>query len=133
MASARIDTTPLDPACERYVSLATYRRNGAEVCTPVWIAMAQDRCYVFSAGDAGKVKRIRATPRVRLAACDFGGKVHGAWIDGEARVVTDPATVAVALRALRRKYGLQMYIADFFATLSGRMRKRAYLDISLRR
>jgi hypothetical protein len=25
-----------------------------------------ERYYVFSAGDAGKVKRIRATPRVRL-------------------------------------------------------------------
>jgi uncharacterized protein len=59
------------PAAEKYVSLATYRRNGVEVKTPVWIAKVAGRYYVFSAGDAGKVKRIRATPRVRLAPCDW--------------------------------------------------------------
>src|SRR5262245_32779271 len=64
-----------DPAVERYVNLATYRRNGAEVRTPVWIAGEGDRYYVFSAGEAGKVKRIRVTPRVRLAACDMRGEL----------------------------------------------------------
>jgi hypothetical protein len=62
-----------DPATEKYVSLATYRQNGVEVNTPVWIAKVAGRYYVFSAGDAGKVKRIGATSRVRLAACDFRG------------------------------------------------------------
>jgi hypothetical protein len=62
-----------DPATERYVSLATHRRNRIEVKTPVWIAEVARRYYVFSAGDAGKVKRIRATPRVRIAACDVRG------------------------------------------------------------
>jgi PPOX class probable F420-dependent enzyme len=61
-----MNSPPFDPAAEKYVSLATYRRNGVEVKTPVWIARVGERYYVFSAGDAGKVKRIRATPRVRL-------------------------------------------------------------------
>jgi uncharacterized protein len=61
-------SSSFDPAKAKYVSLATYRRNGVEVRTPVWIARAADRYYIFSAGDAGKVKRIRATPRVRMAA-----------------------------------------------------------------
>ena len=69
-----------DPSAEKYVSLATYRRNGVEVKTPVWIAELSRRYYVFSAGDAGKIKRIRATPRVRLAAGDVRGKVRSAWI-----------------------------------------------------
>lgn len=123
---------PFDPATEPYVSLATYRRNGADVKTPVWIAPAGDRYYVFSAGDAGKVKRIRVTPRVRLAACDVRGNVKSAWIEGEARVVSEPAAVAIALQALRVKYGLQMRFTDFFAKLSGRFRKRAYIEIVLR-
>ena len=92
---------------------------------------AGDRYYVFSVGDAGKVKRIRVTPRVRLAACDVRGNVKSAWVDGEARVVSDPAVVAVALQALRVKYGLQMRFTDFFAKLSGRFRKRAYIEIVL--
>jgi hypothetical protein len=44
-----------EPATEKYVNLATYRRNGVEVKTPVWIAELAGRYYVFSAGDAGKI------------------------------------------------------------------------------
>ena len=126
------DARPFDPAGEPYVSLATFRRNGIEVRTPVWIAEAQGRYYVFSAGDAGKVKRIRVTPRVRLAACDLRGNIKSDWIDGDARVVSEPSVVAAALQALRTKYGLQMRFTDFFAKLSGRFGKRAYLEITLK-
>ena len=125
------DARPFDPANERYVSLATYRRNGVEVKTPVWIAAMANRYYAFSTGDAGKVKRIRVTPRVRLAACDLRGNVQSAWINGEARIVSDPAVITTALQALRTKYGLQMRLTDFFARLSGRFGRRAYLEITL--
>ena len=37
----------------RYASVATYRRNGAEVATPVWFAAHDGRLYVFTAGDSG--------------------------------------------------------------------------------
>ena len=120
-----------NPATEPYVSLATYRRNGTEVCTPVWIAGDANRYYVFSAGEAGKVKRIRATRRVRLAACDVRGNLKSDWIEGEGRIVDDPAGIDAARRALRRKYGFQMRFTDFFAKLSGRLRKRAYIEITL--
>jgi uncharacterized protein len=126
------DARPFDPANEPYVSLATFRRNGMEVKTPVWIAENQGRYYVFSAGDAGKVKRIRATSRVRLAACDLRGNVSSEWIEGDARIVSEPSVLAAALQALRTKYGLQMRFTDFFAKLSGRFGKRAYLEITLK-
>jgi uncharacterized protein len=127
MSAAR----PFDPGSERYVNLATFRRNGAEVRTPVWIAAAGNRYYVFSAGDAGKIKRIRVTPRVRLAACDLRGEVKSNWIDGDARIVSESTVIATALQALRNKYGLQMRSTDFFAKLTGRFRKRAYIEITL--
>ncbi len=120
-----------EPATERYVNLATYRRNGVEVRTPVWIAEVTGRYYVFSAGDAGKVKRIRTTPRVRLAACDARGKVQSAWIEGRARLVSEAALVVEVRKALRRKYGLVMILTDGMATLTGRMRRRAYIEIEL--
>ena len=41
----------------RYISVATFRRSGAEVKTPVWFAGAGDWIHVFTAGDSGKVKR----------------------------------------------------------------------------
>ena len=118
-----------DPGAEKYVSLATYRRNGVEVKTPVWIAKMAGRYYVFSAGDAGKVKRIRATPRVRLAPCDVRGDVRGPWIEAHARIVVDPTLIAEVRRALRRKYGLLMGLTDVMATMTGRIRRRAYIEI----
>lgn len=120
-----------DPATEKYVSLATYRRNGIEVKTPVWIAEVARRYYVFSAADAGKVKRIRVTPRVQVAACDIRGNVRSAWIEGRARVLDDRALVTQARKALRTKYGLVMALTDLLATMTGRIHRRAYIEIEL--
>ena len=64
-------------ANERYLSLATFRKSGVAVETAVWFAHAEDRLWVFSAGDAGKVKRLRTSSRSRVAACDARGRVHG--------------------------------------------------------
>lgn len=50
---------------ERYVSLATFRRDGRAVPTPVWVAEHAGRLYVFTEGTAGKVKRLRNDPRDR--------------------------------------------------------------------
>lgn len=125
-------TAPLfDPGAEKYVSLATYRRNGVEVKTPVWIAELAGRYYVFSAGDAGKVKRIRATPRVQLAACDSRGNVRGAWIEGRAAIISDPVLITEVRAALRDKYGLVMRLLDAIATITGRVHRRAYIEIEL--
>ncbi len=121
----------IDPERESYVSLATFRRNGKEVPTPVWFAEDGGRLYVFSEGDAGKVKRIRATRRVRLAACNFRGRVQGDWIDGTARIVTESELVERAYAALLSKYGWQMRLANFLSRLAGRFDKRAIIEIEL--
>lgn len=117
-------------ATARYVSLATRRRDGRLVETPVWMATTGDGVgWVFTAGDAGKVKRLRNFPAVRLAACDFRGSVRGDWIDATARVVTDPARIAEAYGALRAKYGIAMRIADILSRLAGRYPQRAMIEI----
>ncbi len=120
-----------DPTPARYVSLVTFRRNGDAVATPVWIAAAGDRFYVFSEGRAGKIKRLRRNPAVRVAACDFKGRVTGAWREGHGRIVDDRDVVARAYRALRAKYGWQMRLGDFFSKLSGRYDRRAMIEIAL--
>jgi PPOX class probable F420-dependent enzyme len=122
---------PFDPARERYVSLATFRRDGREVRTPVWIAESDGSYFVFSEGDAGKVKRIRATRRIRLAACDVRGRVRSEWIDGSGRVVKEPARIERAYAALRAKYGWQMRAADWLSRLTGRYDRRAVLELTL--
>jgi PPOX class probable F420-dependent enzyme len=120
-----------DPAGDRYVCLATFRRDGREVRTPVWIAGEGRRCWVFSEARAGKVKRIRANGRARIAACDYRGRVLGGWLDARARILRDPAEIAEAYAALRRKYGWQMRAADRLAKLAGRYDRRALLELEL--
>jgi PPOX class probable F420-dependent enzyme len=115
----------------QYFSLATFRKNGKEVATPVWFAPAGNAFYVFSAGNAGKVKRIRAGSRARVAPCDGRGKILGDWQDAVARLVTDSAEISLAYGALRKKYGFLMAVTDFFAKLNGRYNRRQLIAVSL--
>jgi uncharacterized protein len=52
---------------QRYLSLSTLRRSGAEVKTPVWFAALDGKLCVFTAGASGKVKRLRHSRRARIA------------------------------------------------------------------
>ena len=120
-----------DPDRHRYISLSTFRRNGAEVATSVWFAASGGKLYVFTMGDAGKVKRLRHTPRARVAPSDGRGRVEGAWQPATARLITEPAAVERAHAALRAKYGWQAWVADFFSGLTGRSRRRAWIEIDV--
>lgn len=113
----------------RYLNLATFRRNGTPVETPVWFAEYEGIYYAFSAGDAGKVKRLRNSPRVMVAPCDVRGKPDGEWIEGSAWIVNDVSDRNAAFRALREKYGWQMRMLDVGAALAGRIGKRAVIAI----
>ena len=127
----------MDPASlatldrQRYLSLATFRRNGRAIETPVWFALREGRLYVFTDGTSGKVKRLRANPRIRIAPCDVRGKLKGDWGEGKGRIVDEPAAVEAAYAVLRRKYGLQMRVIDFFSGLAGRISRRAILELEL--
>lgn len=116
---------------ETYVSLATFRRSGAEVRTPVWIAPDGHRLVVYTNARSGKVKRLRNDGRVRLAPCDARGRLRGegGWVDARARVLEEPAERDRALEALFRKYPLQMRAARLLARLTGRWPQRAAIAI----
>ena len=115
----------------RYLSLATFRRSGAEVATPVWFAAAGGKLYVFTAGESGKVKRLRHSSRARVTPSDARGHVRGEWREASARIVTEPRSIERAHAALRSKYGWQMRLADLLSRLTGRINRRAWLEIEL--
>jgi hypothetical protein len=112
-----------------YLSLETFRKTGVGVATPVWFAPLDGKLYVFSAGDAGKVKRLRNSSKARVAPCDVRGKVLGEWQDAQAFLVDDPAEVKTAHAALVARYGWQMRLLDCGAKLAGRYDKRAFIRI----
>ncbi len=113
-----------------YLSLATFRKSAVAVETPVWFAEENDVFYIFSAGNAGKVQRLRNSPRSRIAACTMSGKITGDWIDTAAHLLSEPADTKEALGALRRKYGWVMLLSDCLSTLSGKMQKRTYIKVT---
>jgi len=113
------------------MSLATFRRSGAEVRTPVWFATMDGKIYVFTAGESGKVKRLRHSSRARVAPCDMRGRVRDGWRDVAARIVTEPLSIERAHTALRAKYGWQMWLGDLSSRLTGRIQRRAWIEIEV--
>ena len=121
--------TPYD--YETYINLETFKQDGNGVKTPVWAAPLDGKLVIFTDGTSFKVKRLGRNARVRVAACDARGNVRGPWKDGTGRIVDDTAHGERILAALKKKYGWQMQIAHFFSTLSGRARRRKYLELTL--
>jgi hypothetical protein len=96
---------------QRYVALATFRRSGAEVRTPV--------------------KRLRHSSRARVAPSDVRGNVGGEWWDAHARIVTEPRVIQGAHAAMRVKYGWQARLGDLFSRLTGRLPRRAWIEVQI--
>lgn len=94
---------------ERFVSLATFRRSGDRVATPVWIAREGDELLVTTPAGSGKVKRLRNDSRVELRPCSRSGKVDdGApTASGTAHIVDDPDEVERIGDVFLQKYGLE--------------------------
>src|SRR2546428_2813542 len=103
----------------RYMALSTFRRSGAEVATPVWFVAAGGKLYVFTAGDSGKVKRLRHSSRARVAPSDARGRVQGAWRDATPPPVTEPPAIQPAHAALRAKDGWAMWLTHLLPPLAG--------------
>jgi uncharacterized protein len=78
MQEAAMASTTLDNS--RYIALTTYRRDGRAVTTPVWAVPLEGKLYVVTTKTTGKTKRVRATGRVRFAACNMNGRrIPGEW------------------------------------------------------
>ncbi len=116
-----------------YLSFATRKRSGDWVATPVWFAPDAGNYYLFSAGDAGKVKRLRNFKEARIAACNVRGTLTGDWVDAAAYVLEKQADIDTALAALHRKYGWQMWAADFLSSMTGKKARRAYIRVEPQR
>ena len=106
---------------QRYLNLESFKRDGTPVQTPVWFAEEHGVLYVYTLANAGKVKRIRRNPRIRLASCTMRGTVIGPWVEAEATIV-DATTAAHGHTLLRKKYGWMKGIGDLFSRLLHRER-----------
>lgn len=115
----------------QYLSLSTLKKDGTAVATPVWFAKTNHTLYFFTAGSAGKVKRIHNFPAIRVAVCNVSGKVSGDWFNAEARILQDSDDISRAYNALLKKYGWKIKLLDFFSRLGGKIDKRAFIEATL--
>lgn len=111
-----------------HILLTTFRKNGEGVPTPVWYGRQGDHLYVFSLKKAGKVKRIRNSAKVQVAACTGTGRITGPTIEARARILAREEE-RIARRALRRKYPIAFRFSEVFA--NGLLRRKwAFLEIT---
>lgn len=123
-------------ADEKYVSFTTFRKNGAAVATPVWIAPLGDGRAGFTTGaTSGKVKRLAANPAVTLRPCSVRGQVRAdapevrgtavVWLGKDAKPVDD---------AILRKYRVMatlLRIGSVLGRLVGRGGDEAAVVVTL--
>jgi uncharacterized protein len=108
---------------QKYVRLATFRKNGVAVYTPIWFAEEDSVLCFMTSSDTGKYKRIRNNPEVKIAPCTIRGKITGPEFPARARIL--PAEDANRVRrAIRAKYWLARVPFLWSKT-------NAYLEITL--
>lgn len=118
-------------AASTYVSLTTFKRSGTAVATAVWVSSDDERLYIWTQGDSGKVKRVRNDARVLVGPCDSRGSLQGAAVAGQARVLDSDADLARVESLHRKKYGVQFALFELGGKLFRRGRPLVALEISL--
>jgi PPOX class probable F420-dependent enzyme len=105
----------------KYIRLTTFRRDGTPVPTPVWQVRDGDRLLVITDGTTGKVKRLRHTPRVLIAASDQRGRVKPGVqdVEGTAEMITDVPELDRLVVLLKNKYGFMYTVAGWVNRLRG--------------
>ena len=116
-------------ASQKYLNMETYRKTGKPVATPVWFAEENGTLYTYSLANAGKVKRIRNNPKVRIVPWDMRGKPKGKWVEAKARIL-DERGATLGHKLLNKKYGWMKRIGDVFSMLMQRQRVVIAMNIN---
>ena len=105
---------------EKCISVETYRKNNQPVQTPVWFVIKDNLIYVVTRDQTGKVKRLRNNQQVKIAPCNFKGKIKGQWISGTAEILSEEKTKEM-VKLREKKYGLMAKIAKFLSKGKGKL------------
>jgi PPOX class probable F420-dependent enzyme len=101
----RMASIPAEIHGQRYISLATLRKSGVAVYTPIWFAEDDNKLYFMTSSKTGKYKRIRNNPQVKIAPCTVRGKITGPEFPATARILP-PEEFALVRRMINAKYWL---------------------------
>jgi PPOX class probable F420-dependent enzyme len=92
--------------------LATHRRDGSVMLSPVWHEWRDGGFNVATRSSDGKVKHLRRDPRANIVVCEHSPPYRAVELRTEARLVTEDveeATLRIASRYLGPK-GAAAYV-----------------------
>ena len=88
----------------KYICILTYKKNGDRVSTPVWFLRKDNKIYIRTSNQSGKVKRIKNNNNVLYALCNISGRIKGEWHSGVAKI--EPDVNKMIFSKITEKYGL---------------------------
>ena len=112
----------------RYVSLTTFRPDGTEVASPVWVASEGGYLQVLAGADEARVRRLRQDSRVTVAPCDQRGNLQGDPVPATAAVIEDGDLIARVAELMRNRYGLA---ARIMQSVDRARRRTRYVVIAI--
>jgi PPOX class probable F420-dependent enzyme len=108
-------------ASHQCINLETYKKSGQAVDTPVWFTVdGDDRLFVVTKSETGKVKRLRNRGDVRVMPCGMRGEPKGEWVAAKARFAT-PEETERAIEQRKKKYGFKAKLAGIFSSTRGEL------------
>jgi PPOX class probable F420-dependent enzyme len=123
-----MSVTFADVAKSDYILLTTFTKDGRPKPTAIWAAPDGDRLVVITQEKSWKVKRIRNTPRVTVAACDLRGNPKSEPVEATATIL-DKSENAAVYDAIGKRYGLFGKTFNLFSKLRGGMTNNVGLEL----
>jgi uncharacterized protein len=124
-----VTVTFADVSQARYLLLTTFTKDGRPKPTPIWAAPDGDRLLVITEEKSWKVKRIRHTPRVTIAACDMRGNRRSDAVEATATILDKSETDNV-YRAIGRRYGVVGKVFNLFSKLRGGRERNVGVELT---
>ncbi|MGX7678178.1 pyridoxamine 5'-phosphate oxidase family protein [Jatrophihabitans sp. DSM 45814] len=102
---------------EKFVSVSTFRKSGAEVTTTTWIIpLDGGKVGFWTSSASGKAKRLRNDPRLTIQPSDSRGRTKpgSEQMTGTATLADSGPEFDEVQAKIRAKYGMMVPISRMF-------------------
>jgi uncharacterized protein len=123
-----VPVTFAEVAKSDYILLTTFTKDGRPKPTVIWAVPEADRLVAITQEQSWKVKRIRNTPRVTIAACDMRGNPKGAAVEAVAAIL-DKSANGATYDGIGKRYGLIGKAFNLFSKLRGGMKNNVSIEL----
>ena len=111
-----------------YILLTTFTKDGRPKPTAIWAVPEGDRLVAITQEQSWKVKRIRNTRRVTIAACDMRGNPKGEAVEAVAAIL-DKSANGATYEGIGKRYGLIGKTFNLFSKLRGGMKNNVSIEL----